>query len=413
MYFLYQTGVYFYYLFILLASLFNKKAKLWIEGRAAQSNALYQSLSPAKRIWFHFASLGEFEQGRVLLEKIHHSYPGYKFIVTFFSPSGYEVRKNYSLAEKVYYLPLDTAKNARVFLDHIQPDFIFFNKYEYWHHYISEAKKRNIPLFVSSAIFREDQLFFKPYGWFQRSILKAVKYFFVQNEKSLSLLKKINIDAAMVAGDTRFDRVYEHSQHPKEDELIANFCLNEKVLVVGSSWPADETKIAHLLSVFPDMKFIIVPHEIGESHIHQILTTFGEEAVLYTDITGKQFPINKRVLVVNTIGLLNSIYQYATYCYIGGGFGAGIHNTLEAAAYGKPIFFGPNYKKFNEAKDLLTLKAATSIENTSELIEAIRTLEKSSEKYKNACYHSKNYVLSQKGASDLIIQFLQQKNYLH
>lgn len=413
MYFLYQTGVYSYYLFILLASLFNKKAKQWIEGRSAQRNALHQSLSPAKRIWFHFASLGEFEQGRVLLEKIHHIYPEYKFIVTFFSPSGYEVRKNYSLAEKVYYLPLDTSKNARIFLDHIQPELIFFNKYEYWHHYISEAKTRNIPLFVSSAIFREDQLFFKPYGWFQRSILKAVKYFFVQNNSSLSLLKKITIDAAMVAGDTRFDRVYEHSQHPKEDELIANFCLNEKVLVAGSSWSADEKMIAPLLNVFPDMKFIIVPHEIHESHINEVLNTFGEDAVLYTHFKDQEIPKNKRVLIVNTIGLLNSIYQYATYCYIGGGFGAGIHNTLEAAAYGKPIFFGPNYKKFNEAKDLLSLKAATSITSTSELIEAIKALENSSEKYKNACHHSKNYVHSQKGASDLIIQFLQRENYLN
>ncbi len=413
MFIFYQVGIYLYYLLIVVVSPFNKKAKQWLEGRASQQHLFLKPLTPAKRIWFHFASLGEFEQGRVVLEKIHSLYPDYKFIVTFFSPSGFEIRKNYALAEKVYYLPLDTASNAKQFLNHINPSLIFFNKYEYWFHYISEANKRNIPLFVTSAIFRESQLFFRPYGSFQKNILTLVRYFFVQDEKSLSLLKTIKIEKAIVAGDTRFDRVYEHSLAVKNDKLIEDFCAQQKVFVAGSTWPADEQLLKQLLQDYPELKLIIVPHEIDNTHINQLLKMYVDEAALYTDYMEGSFPTNKRVLIVNTIGLLNSIYKHARYCYIGGGFGAGIHNTLEAAAFGKVIFFGPNYKKFNEAVELIKLQAAFSINNYNELNAQIKAFEHSEILYTSTCEKAKNYVYAKKGATDLILSYLKKENYLN
>ncbi len=413
MFIIYQLGIYLYYLLIVLASPFNQKAKKWLIGRSSQKYLFTKPLAPADRIWFHFASLGEFEQGRVVLEKIHSQYPNYKFIVTFFSPSGYEIRKNYAIAEKVYYLPLDTATNAKLLLNHINPSLIFFNKYEYWFHYISEANKRNIPLFVTSAIFRESQLFFKPYGSFQKNILTLVRYFFVQDEKSLSLLKNIKIEKAVMAGDTRFDRVYEHSLTVKNDKIIADYCAQQKVFVAGSTWPADEQLLKQLLQDFPELKLIIVPHEIDNAHIQQLIKLYGDSAALYTDYINSSFPDNKRVMIVNTIGLLNSIYMHAKYCYIGGGFGAGIHNTLEAAAFGKVIFFGPNYKKFKEAVELIKIKAAFSVNNYSTLNAKIVEFEKSEAHYHKTCETAKNFVYANKGASDLIITYLQKEKYLN
>lgn len=412
MYISYQLGVYLYYLLILIASPFNKKAKLWIEGRKAQKKKLEIPLEDQPRIWFHFASLGEFEQGRALLEQIQSTYPAYKIVITFFSPSGYEIRKNYALAEKVYYLPLDTKKNARLLLNHLKPTLIFFNKYEYWYHYISEANQRNIPLFVSSAIFRNDQLFFKSIGSFQRKILSLVNYFFVQNENSIQLLNSINIKNAIICGDTRFDRVYEHSLQAKNIELIDKFCGNAKVLVAGSTWAPDEKLLANLLRDFPEMKLIIVPHEIGEAHITEIKQVYKNNSVLYSELSLNSELKNKNILIVNTIGILNSLYKYASYCYIGGGFGVGIHNTLEAAAFGKVLFFGPNYKKFNEAVELINTSAAFSVEHYLELKEKIDYFEQNQIAYNNSCTNAKNYVYSNKGASEKIINFLVANKYL-
>lgn len=412
MYIIYQLGVYLYYLLILVVSPFNTKAKRWVEGRRQQRKILETPLEDHPRIWFHFASLGEFEQGRALLEQLHHLYPNYKIIITFFSPSGYEVRKNYALAERVYYLPLDTAKNAALLLNHIKPTLIFFNKYEYWYHYISEAQKRNIPLFVSSAIFREDQLFFKSIGTFQRKILQLVNYFFVQNEKSMQLLNSINIKHAMICGDTRFDRVYEHSLQAKNIEFIDKFCGNSKIFVAGSTWLPDEKLLTNLLADFPDFKLIIVPHEIGDSHISEIQQLYKNLCLLYTDLSANTNFDNKNILIVNSIGILNSLYKYASYCYIGGGFGAGIHNTLEAAAFGKVLFFGPNYKKFNEAVELIQNSAGYSIEDYQALKEKIEYFEHNEQAYHDSCESAKNYVYLNKGASEKIIHFLKANNYL-
>ncbi len=412
MYILYQLGVYSYYLFILFASLFNRKAARWINGRREQSKLLESKLPSAKRIWFHFASLGEFEQGRSVLEKINKQYPSYKIIISFFSPSGYEIRKNYSLAEKVYYLPLDTKSNAKKFIEHINPSIIIFNKYEYWFHYFNEAKKRNIPLFIISSIFRENQLFFKFYGSFQRKILRLVNHFFVQNSLSKSLLESIHISNSIVAGDTRFDRVYEHSQNPVEDYCINSFCNHSEVFVAGSSWLKDEELIYTFSKSFPQFKYIIVPHEVNSTTITSLQKLFGNEAGLYSKYKNTNVPPEINVLVVDTVGLLNSIYNKAKYTYVGGGFGVGIHNTLEAAAYGKPIFFGPNYQKFSEAKDLISIGAAKSISTSTELIEAINALEKNDLEYQNVCNTAKQYVYTQKGATDKILNYLEQENYL-
>lgn len=412
MYIAYQLGVYLYYALLLLLSPFNPKAKKWVDGRRAQKKLFEQALPKAKRIWFHFASLGEFEQGRIILEKINKIYPEYKFVISFFSPSGYEVRKNYALAEKVYYLPIDSPKNAKKFINHIQPSLIFFNKYEYWYSYIKEAKTQGIPLFVSSAIFRTSQLFFKPYGGFQRQILRLVHHFFVQNKPSEELLKSIHIQQFSLCGDTRFDRVYEHAQVAEVDKKIIDFCGNKPVFVAGSTWSADELLIQNLLVDFPEMKLIIVPHEISDSHIQQITTCFKNESLCFTELNENNY-FDKNVLIVNTIGMLSSIYKIAKYCYIGGGFGSGIHNTLEAAAFGKPIFFGPKYSKFQEAKDLVSLNAAKSVQHYKNLKEEISMLNHSEELYYTTCELARNYVSNNYGASDKIIAYLQSNNYLH
>ncbi len=412
MYIVYQLGVYLYYILLLMLSPFHSKAKKWIDGRRTQQNLFEQPLPKAKRIWFHFASLGEFEQGRIIIEKINKIYPDYKFVISFFSPSGYEIRKNYALAEKVYYLPIDSPRNAKKFINHIQPSLIFFNKYEYWYNYIKEANTQGIPLFVSSAIFRQSQLFFKPYGSFQRHILSLVHHFFVQNKQSEELLKSIHIHQFSLCGDTRFDRVYEHAQVANVNSAIINFCDNKQVFVAGSTWQADESVLENLRVDFPDMKLIIVPHEISESHIQQLLKRFDNDCVLYTELNEENVH-DKNVLIVNTIGMLSSIYKIAKYCYIGGGFGSGIHNTLEAAAFGKPIFFGPEYSKFQEAKDLISIKAACSIQNYVELKEQLIRLNASASLYAESCDLASKYVSNNYGASDKIIAYLRSNKFLN
>lgn len=412
MYIVYQLGVFSYYLFVLFASLFNRKAKQWIQGRMVQKPQLIEPLEAKPRIWYHFASLGEFEQGRNVVEQLKKEFPNYSIVITFFSPSGFEIRKNYSLAERVYYLPLDTPSNAKLIVDHIQPSLIFFTKYEYWYNYFNEAKKRSIPLFIISSIFRKEQLFFKSYGSFQRKILSLVTHFFVQNQESIDLLHSINITNCSIAGDTRFDRVYEHSLNPIQDNCIADFCKSSSVFVAGSSWPKDEELIHSLLIEFPLMKFIFVPHEVNEYSINSIQSLFGDDADLYTKYKKSTFPLNKRVMIVDTVGLLSSIYQYATYCYIGGGFGVGIHNTLEAAVFGKPVYFGPNYHRFSEAKKLIQINASLSISTSAELIEDIKLLEGNQALYLQKCSDAKKFVLLEKGATEKIITQLKKEKYL-
>jgi 3-deoxy-D-manno-octulosonic-acid transferase len=405
MLFLYDFGIYLYGLLVKVVALFNPKAKLFIQGRQNIFSVIKEKINPnEKHIWFHFASLGEFEQGRPVLEKIKITYPGKKVVVTFFSPSGYEVRKKYALADGIFYLPLDTSKNARKFIDAINPEIAIFTKYEFWHHYFKVLKARQIPLFLISGIFRPNQAFFKWYGSFYRDMLSCITHFFVQNEESKQLLSSVGIDQVTLSGDTRFDRVYENVSTAKNLPLVTDFIQNSKVLVAGSTWLQDETLLANWAKKHPDWKIILAPHEIANTHLSQIINLFPE-AVKYSTLT-KKAENNAQVLLIDNIGLLSSLYQYGHIAYIGGGFGSGIHNTLEAAAFGLPVIFGPRYEKFQEAKDLIERQAAISITNDKGLEDAFKTFVENPLRGKKAGA----YVTEKTGATASILKEI--KSYL-
>ncbi|MCX3266904.1 3-deoxy-D-manno-octulosonic acid transferase [Pedobacter agri] len=401
---LYILGIRLYNLIISIFALFNNKAKLFINGRKNLFQEIKNQVdSNQKHIWFHFASLGEFEQGRPVLEKLKAVYPKKKIVVTFFSPSGYEIRKNYALAD-VFYFPIDTAQNAKRFLNLVNPEMAIFTKYEFWHFYFKELNTRKIPLYVISGIFRPSQAFFKWYGGFYRNILKSVTYFFVQNEESKILLNSIGLNNTVVSGDTRFDRVYENAQTPRSLPEIENFIGDSPVLVCGSTWPEDEKFLAVLPEKYPEWKFIIAPHEIHQSHIESIERQFPAGSlrlsVLASLLKAGNTPIpNVQVLIIDNIGMLSSLYRYGKVAYIGGGFGAGIHNTLEAAAFGLPVIFGPKYDKFQEAKDLIAIGAAKSISSAEELLNAFDSFLKNDQ----AANAAKKYVEDKKGATEIIL----------
>lgn len=401
---LYIIGIRVYTLLIRIFSLFNPKAKLFINGRKNVYTQIAQRINPnEKHVWFHFASLGEFEQGRPVLEKLKTLYPAKKIVVTFFSPSGYEIRKNYALAN-VFYLPIDTKKNAALFIESINPEMAIFTKYEFWHFYFKVLKDRGIPLYVISGIFRESQAFFKWYGGFYRNILKAVTYFFVQNEESEKLLKSIGLNHVAISGDTRFDRVYENAQTPKHLPLIEQFIAGQPTLICGSTWPEDEKLLAALPAQYPGWKLIIAPHEIHSSHIESIEKQFPVGSLRFSVLnSANEMPnTNHQTLIVDNIGMLSALYQYGKAAYIGGGFGAGIHNTLEAAAFGLPVIFGPKYDKFQEAKDLIAIGAAKSISSAAELTDAFNGFADN----KNAAEAARKYVSDKKGATDQIISVI-------
>lgn len=402
---LYNIGIQLYGLAVRLFSVFNTKASFFIDGRKDIFQNIKRNINPADRpVWFHFASLGEFEQGRPVLEKLRTKFPGKKIVITFFSPSGYEVRKNYALASGIFYLPLDTASNARKLIEAFNPEIAIFTKYEYWYHYFKALNYKHIPLFIISGIFRPDQIFFKWYGGFNRKILSFVNHFFVQNETSVQLLKNIGIDRVSLSGDTRFDRVVENAAAPKKLDLIANFCGNSPVFIAGSTWPEDERLINGLAKLHPDWKFILAPHEINSSHLKEIQVSFSE-AITYSTL--KEVPANEcenvQTLIIDNIGMLSALYAYGSISYIGGGFGVGIHNTLEAAAFGIPVIFGPKYDKFQEAKDLIALGAAKSIENQDMLNTAFETFK---QQQQSAGAIAKKYVADKKGATDQIISYI-------
>ncbi|MDR0683441.1 MAG: 3-deoxy-D-manno-octulosonic acid transferase [Dysgonamonadaceae bacterium] len=376
---MYNFVIALYVFAVKIASLFNKKAKLLIAGQKKTFDILKQNIDlQSEYIWFHAASLGEFEQGRPLLEKIKKEKTEYKILLTFFSPSGYEVKKNYPFAEVICYLPFDIKKNVRTFLDLANPAMTVFIKYEFWKNYLNELKTRSIPIYIISALFRPNQIFFRPYGKDYRKILKNYNRFFVQDENSKQLLNKHGIQNVIVSGDTRFDRVYEIYEQRKDLPLIDKYLSKttdskKNILVAGSTWPKDEELIISYFNRKPDIKLIIAPHEITENRIQAITSQLKRPYLLYSEMA-ESTVAEADCLVIDCFGLLSSIYRYGDIAYIGGGFGVGIHNTLEAAVYNIPVIFGPNYQRFKEAKDLIAAGGGISISNAGELNSRINEL---------------------------------------
>jgi len=401
---LYNIAIRLYYLFILFASLFNKKARFWIKGRKGLFKQIRSLIDHnTKLIWFHCSSLGEFEQGRPVIEKIREELPERKILLTFFSPSGYEIRKNYPGADYIFYLPLDTRKNAKKFLNLTSPEIVFFIKYEYWYHYLSILKKRNINTFLISGKFRPDQIFFRKYGKWFREMLRLFNHFFIQDDESASLLKSIGIENFTVSGDTRFDRVFAIAQKVSDFALIRNFTAGHQVLIAGSTWPEDEKIIARFINENKHgLKFIIVPHEIHERNIRILLEMIQLKTIRYTSADQKEIH-NTDVMIIDTIGILSSIYQYGSITYIGGGFGKGIHNTLEAAIFNMPVIFGPNYKKFREAVGLISHHGGFSVNDYQSFSETITRLISNKNLLNTAGENARTYVMSGLGATNKII----------
>ena len=441
-----------------IGSLFNKKIKKMWRGEREAVDLLKEKVDPtAKYVWFHAASLGEFEQGRPLIEQLRATHPEYKILLTFFSPSGYEVRKNYEGADIVCYLPLDTIRNARRFLRAVHPVMAFFIKYEFWYNYLHILRHRGVPVYSVSSIFRPGQVFFKWYGRNYAKVLHCITHFFVQNEVSFQLLKGIGIDEATVVGDTRFDRVLQIKEQAKELPIVEAFkgingkgdackdnlsedacngdlsedackrvlsedackedlsedackedlsedgCKGCKVFVAGSSWQPDEDIFIRFFNDHPDWKLIIAPHVIGEDHLAYILDKLQMKAVRYTQAT-EQSAAEARCLIIDCFGLLSTIYRYGEIAYVGGGFGVGIHNVPEAAVWGVPVLFGPNNKRFQEAQDLLACKGSFEVTDYDSFNTIISRLI-SDDKFRHQCGEaSANYVKSRSGATDIIMK---------
>ena len=363
---MYTLAIYLYTLGILLVSPFHRKARAMIKGRFKTFITLRKKIDKNKRyVWFHDASLGEFEQGRSLMERFRSLHPEYQILLTFFSPSGYEVRKNYEGADIVCYLPMDTPGNVASFLRLVKPEMAFFIKYEFWYNIIHSCYKHGIPVYSVSSIFRPNQVFFRWYGRRYSDVLRCFTRFFVQNETSRQLLAQLGITNVDITGDTRFDRVLQIKQQAKHLPLVEAFSQQHKVFVAGSSWPPDEDIFISFFNQHPDWKLIIAPHVIGEDHLKQILSKLQGRAVRYTE-ANETSAREARCMIIDCFGLLSSIYGYGHVAYVGGGFGVGIHNVLEAAVWNVPVIFGPNNQRFQEAQDLLASGGGKQISNYAE-----------------------------------------------
>lgn len=396
---IYNFVIILYSLIARLVSPFNSKAGLWIEGRKDWSNRLTKNIIPGNNyIWIHCASLGEFEQGRPVIEKIKKEKPGYKIILTFFSPSGYEIRKNYALADYVCYLPVDTPGNAVKFISIVNPSLAIFVKYEFWNNYISELHKMGIPLYLVSGMFRSDQHFFKWYGCFFRKMLFSFSHIFVQDHSSKDLLESIGLTNVTVAGDTRFDRVKQIAGSAKEIPQLELFRGGEKLFLAGSSWWQDEEIIVSYINRDPDrMKWVFAPHEIDKPNIERLEKLIKVKCVRFSEFN--EASADARVLIIDNIGMLSSAYRYAYIAAIGGGFGKGIHNVLEAACWGIPVLFGPRHEKFKEAVDLINLKGARSFETFEEFSEILNKWLSDDGFYLESAKIASDYVMENTGAT--------------
>ena len=391
-----------------ILALFNKKIKLFVNGRKQTFNKLATINKTDKVIWFHAASLGEFEQGRPIIEELKQQYKSHKIVVTFFSPSGYEIRKNYPLADVICYLPLDTKTNVKKFINQIHPDIAIMIKYEFWPNLLSELKKQNINTILISGIFRKKQSFFKWYGSFMREKLTAFNYFFVQNKVSQDLLSSINIQNTTIAGDTRFDRVSDILHQDNSLDFIAEFTQNKYTLVAGSTWKEDEDLIVDYINnhALADEKFIIAPHNINPKEIKELQKSINKKTILFSEKETGNLSENQ-VFIIDTIGLLTKIYSYATVAYVGGGLKTGLHNILEPATFGVPIIFGANkYKKFQEANDLLRLKGATIVTNNKDFSSIFTTLKNNLEVRTTSGNTNQKYITDNIGATKTIMNYI-------
>ncbi len=416
---LYNIFIFLYTVAVNIAALFNAKAKLWVAGRKNIFEKINSSVKPGEElIWFHCASLGEFEQGRPVMERIKKQEPGVKILLTFFSPSGYEIRKDYEFADYVFYLPMDSAANAKKFVQSLNIKAAFFVKYEFWFNYLHELKNKKVPTYMISGIFRDDHYFFKWYGGWAKKQLTAFTEFFLQDEHSKTILSKNGFTNSIVVGDTRFDRVYEIAQNKKEFPLVKLFvglpagasakAGNSIVIICGSTWPKDESLVVSSEYLekrikSQEVRLIIAPHEIHESHIESIEKLFGKHKTIRYSKATEQNVLNSNILIIDNIGMLASLYSYGNIAYIGGGFDDGIHSILEAAVYGLPVLFGPHYKKFHEAVELIQLQGAVSVNNKEELQKQFELLLIDKTELEKRSVICKNYVLNKKGVSEKII----------
>lgn len=409
---IYNLAIRAYTLFINLASWFNPKAKQWVEGRKGLFHQIEKDFKEkppkAPLIWVHCASLGEFEQGRPVIELLKKEKPQCSILLSFFSPSGYKVRKNYPLADYVYYLPSDTPANAKKWLDLTQPDITIFIKYEFWYNYLNTLQKKQIPTLLVSAIFREKQVFFQWYGALFRKLLKGFQQIFIQNKTSALLLEKLNLEQVQIAGDTRIDRVLDIAKAAKSYPIIETFTKDHPTMIVGSSWAPDELLLADLLKEATNQhwKFIFAPHQIKEPAIKGLEKRLNEPAIRYSKAEAQNLN-TARILIIDNIGMLSSIYKYGNIAYIGGGFGAGIHNTLEPIAFGLPVIFGPKYKKFEEACFLVDNGGAFSVNGSQDLIKVFRQLQ-DQQQLQQASAKAKAYVDHNQGASKQVVQYINQ-----
>ena len=406
MLFLYNLFIFVYKASAKLLAFFNKKAKLWVEGRKnlLQNIKIAMKDNTSAIAWFHCASLGEFEQARPLIESFKKKFPAFKIVLTFFSPSGYEIRKNYGYADFVFYLPSDTKRNANDFIELVKPKIVFFTKYEFWYHFLKTLSANNIQTLSFSAIFRKEQIFFKSYGKFYLKFLNLFNIIFVQDKNSYDLLKDHGVNHVNICGDTRFDRVLEQTKLTKKFPIVENFIGDEKVIILGSSWP-DDFDVLKVTLLNRSYKIIIAPHEISEQDNVSIELFFKDNTQRYSLANSTSLE-SKKVLIIDNIGMLSSLYQYANLAYIGGGFGKGIHNILEAAAFGIPVVFGPNFNRFKEAQDLIKLGCAFSI-SKSDNFNSIIDILSDQDKLDNIDKASKKYIIDNSGATTEILNYCQ------
>jgi 3-deoxy-D-manno-octulosonic-acid transferase len=404
---LYNIVIQGYYLLIRISSLRNKKAQKWINGRRDIFKKLQEKIVPGEPLlWFHASSLGEFEQGRPVIESIKKENPHYRILLTFFSPSGYELRKNYPMADYVFYLPLDTRKNASRFLDIVNPEKAFFIKYEFWFNFLIELRNRRIPTYIFSALFRPSQIFFKPWGkWYRKALLTFDKIF-VQNQESFLILQKYGFHNVQICGDTRLDAVGGIADAAPRLEKMEQFCGNKKPIIAGSTWKEDEELFIRFINESSNgYKFVIAPHEVNVESLERITNALTKSYVLYSKASGEEL-LHSQVLIVDGYGYLISLYRYSLFAYIGGGFTDGIHSILEPAAFGLPVIFGPDYHKFQEAHDLLKLGAANSISNYESLASIFNNYLSNKKSLCSASETALNYVNKNRGASEQILKHL-------